>query len=389
MARSAPALANPVILRWAREERGFEVELAASRIGVKVEKLKDCENGKDRLSFAQLRQAASIYKRPTATFYLKEPPSGLKIPTFRRSPANSENPLSPELRLEIRKFHQKRKAAIELIDYGPSVDWSHVGTISLTDNPEVLGEDIRSLLGISDEFPKGYNMRQAFNHWRFAIEKTGTLVFQASRVDTDEMRGLSITERPFPFIAVNRKDDPRPRSFSLLHEFAHVLLGNSSMCDLHQELDVKLNQAMSHEVFCNHVAGAALVPANLLLQTSIVKNHGKAPEWSASELRLLSERFRVSREVILRRLLLLKRTTDGFYGAMRGRFAYSPTKKRGKGGGEYAHQRVLHTDGLTFTSMVIDALDNRSLSYSDVTDLLGIKLKALEPLRELLAEKRS
>ncbi|MHA2213087.1 MAG: hypothetical protein ACW992_08005 [Candidatus Thorarchaeota archaeon] len=61
MVRGPQALANPVILKWAREDRGLDLDLAASRIGIKTSKLVACESGTDNLTFAQLRKAAYTY----------------------------------------------------------------------------------------------------------------------------------------------------------------------------------------------------------------------------------------------------------------------------------------------------------------------------------------
>ncbi|MHA1962186.1 MAG: ImmA/IrrE family metallo-endopeptidase [Candidatus Thorarchaeota archaeon] len=388
MVRGPQALANPVILKWAREDRGLDLDLAASRIGIKTSKLVACESGTDNLTFAQLRKAAYTYRRPTATFYLNDPPPPIKIPKFRRVPQRIGEPLSPELKLEIRKFHHKRRTAIELAEFSPSFEWTHLGSVGLESDPEIAGSQIRSMLGIRPEFPRKLDKYKAFNRWRNAIEGTGTLVFLISNVEVGEMRGLSFAESPFPFIAVNRKDDPRPRSFSLLHEFCHLLLKDSSVCEMRSEFEVDKAPSKSPEVFCNHAAGAALVPADLLLMTSTVRMHGKADKWALPELTTLARRFRVSREVILRRLLILDKTSGDFYRRVRDHLQYTrPVAKKG-GGGEFAYQRVMHTDGLAFTSMVIDALDGRAITYSDVTDILGIRLNDLDPLRELIDKKR-
>jgi Zn-dependent peptidase ImmA (M78 family) len=384
VARGTPAIINHRMLKWAREARGFSLDVAAKKLAISQKELESYELGIEGLTFAKLRTVASLYKRPTATFYLDNPPLPIKIPGFRRLPDREEDPLSPELRLEIRKFHQKREAAIELQEYGPLFNWDYVGSTSLNDDPESVGLRIRSMLKIPDDFPKRLDKYGAFNRWREAIEDLGTLVFLIRNVQVDEMRGMSIAERPFPYIAVNRKDAPRPRSFTLLHEFCHILLRDSSVCAIHHEFG---EDPGKHEVFCNHVAGAALVPKNLLLDTEIVKSHGSSEIWSDSELRALSARFRVSREVILRRLLILKRTTDGFYRAVKDKLGYLPPRRKGGGGGEKAHVRILKTDGLVFTSLVLEALNRNAITYADASEMLGIKLKHLGQLEALVEEK--
>ena len=387
MTKRTRALVNPAILTWAREERGYTLEEASRRIPVSKEKLISCESGNDHFTFQQFRRAAWIYRRPTALFFLEETPPSLETPPFRRLPSHRDLSLSPNLRLEIRSIYQKRKAAIDLAEFGPSHDWSMVGSTSLRNNPESVGLQIRKMLGITDRFPIGLRDYQAFNSWREAIESTGILVFLIRGVDVEEMRGLAVSKSPFPVIAVNRKDAPGPKCFTLLHEYCHILVGNSSLCELRYEFEEKGDESQSDEVFCNHVAGAALVPANLLLTTPVVISHGTPEIWSEYELQQLASRFRVSKEVILRRLLVLKRTTDGFYGVMKQQWSHPiPVKKQGTPM-ESVHERVLQTDGLPFTSMVLDAVRNDAITAMDASELLRINLKHLQAVEDLIAKE--
>lgn len=383
MVRGPPALVNHELLIWARKERGYELEEAAKKIGVTTEKLAACESDLDHLTIAQFRNAAWVYRRPTAIFYLDETPTKLKTPVFRRVNRHEGRPLSSELRLEIRSINQKRKVALELGDARVKHDWSFVGSINLHQDPEQVGPEIRKMLGISDRFPIGLRDYQAFNSWRQKIESTDTLVFLIRGVDVEEMRGFSISDKPFPVIAANRKDVYGPRCFTLLHEFCHVLLGDSSLCEIHSEYD----DTQSHEVFCNHAAGAALVPSHLLLNTRTVVDHGLSESWTDKELQILSSRFRVSKEVILRRLLILNKTTDGFYGAMKQAWKQQIPKAKKSTPIEYMQDRVLRTDGLPFTSLVLDALHNDVISAADASEILRINLKHLPALEKRISEK--
>jgi Zn-dependent peptidase ImmA (M78 family) len=55
------------------------------------------------------------------------------------------------------------------------------------------------------------------------------------------------------------------------------------------------------EIFCNQVAGAALIPMRQLLAEDIVSGRQKKPEWDDTELDKLASRYKASREVVLRR----------------------------------------------------------------------------------------
>jgi transcriptional regulator with XRE-family HTH domain len=74
MADKTPLKIAPDLFRWARENVGLPLQVAARRIGVKPEKLEEWE-GKEALPTPrQLEKAADAYKRPVAMFFLPAPP---------------------------------------------------------------------------------------------------------------------------------------------------------------------------------------------------------------------------------------------------------------------------------------------------------------------------
>ena len=81
------------------------------------------------------------------------------------------------------------------------------------------------------------------------------------------MLGFSFAEPVLPVIAVNRKVRPNGQIFTLLHEFVHLMLRQSSICDIDEE-PPRPPEEQRIEVFCNRVAGAALVPAGVLVRAS-------------------------------------------------------------------------------------------------------------------------
>ncbi len=375
------------MLVWAREERGLSLQTAAKRVGIRPERLAASESGNEKLTFPQLRKAAWVYRRPTATFFLHEPPPPMSIPKFRRLPDNRGQPLSPELKLQVRRIKQMRRAAIRLQEYGPSFDWDYVGSVSVEDDPEQVGERIRTLLGIQDRFPIGMRDYQTFNSWRSSLERLGVLVFLISGVDVEEMRGFSMAQFPFPTIAVNRKDHPHPRSFTLLHEAVHILLGESSLCEIPHKFGDATAESQRVESFCNHAAAAALVPARLLLAHQVVKEHGSSESWQEKELEKLATRFRVSKEAILRRLLTVDKTSREFYGHKKQQWNERVYQERKGSPRERYHEKILRVDGLTYTSIVLDALHDNAITPAEVSELLNMNLKHLPALEKLMAEK--
>jgi Zn-dependent peptidase ImmA (M78 family) len=381
MTIKSSARINTEMLRWAREQAGFSIDEAIKPDITTKERLKEAEKGTVNLSFPQLIKIAHKYKRPVSFFYLPHPPSEEQIPDFR-SVANQRVQYSSLLRSYIQKINEKREFLVEYQKYSQEFDYSFLHSISIDQDPEAVASRIMSFFGIdTEERKKWKDEYSAFNAWKNALEGAGILVFQVSRLPVDEMRGFSISQKPYPTIALNRGDVPQARIFSLIHEFCHVLLEKGALCSI-VELDADRYQ---DEVFCNAVSGAVLVPKRLLLEEPIVQSHVSANEWRDEEIGSLKKKFKVSNEVILRRLLSLDLTTPEFYKKMRDKWSKQP-KPKPEGGGEEGYQITLRTHPKIFIRTVLNALNKNDITLVDVSYLLDMKLKHLKNLEEHLDE---
>jgi Zn-dependent peptidase ImmA (M78 family)/DNA-binding XRE family transcriptional regulator len=313
MARSAEAIIKPELLTWGRYSSGMPKSVAAKKIGVTVDKLLSWESGESRPTIKQLRKVANVYKQSFAAFFLSEPPEVFAPPLndFRKiSPG--EEALSPELILDIRSALDRREIYIDLINGFGEEPPLFKSKTSINTDPEKVASKIRQLLKITfSKQSKWKDNRISFNHWRESIENLGILVFQTTQVSVYEMRGYSIAKFPLPIIAVNRKDSYSGRTFSMMHELTHIMLRESGLCDL-EHMQYSNYRSQQIEKFCNHVAGATLVTREHILLDSIVKQHS-GTEWEEFQVSSLAEKFCVSREVILRRLLILGKTSLSFY----------------------------------------------------------------------------
>ena len=374
---------TPSVLVWARESAGLSVELAAKKAAVKVERLSAWESGQQRPSFAQLRKLGSVYKRPLAIFYLAEPPHRFHpMHDFRRFAESGGTGQSPELTLEIRRAHDRREWALELLEgieeEVPQIDAS----LSLSDNAEDASATIRKLLGVTLERQRNWRTEyEAFREWRLLIETAGILTFQANGVELSEARGFSIALRPLPVAVANIKDAPRGRIFTLVHEVAHVLLSDGGICDLHESAD---DGASRIEAYCNRVAGATLFPRSAVLASEIVRQHRKGDViWRDAELAALSREFGGSREAALVRLVTLGLTTDQFYREKREEFLklYAELREKKKEGFAPPHEVALTSAGPTFTNLVIESFNRERITASDVSDYLQVRLKHLSDIQ--------
>lgn len=378
MAKGVEAIVEPALLVWARESAGFSVEEAARKVGVKPKRLQSWESGEKRPTLKQLRKLGKAYKRPIAVFYLLEPPKDFRpMNDFRRLSGQISFVESPQLRLEIRRARDRREIAIELYeqlgDEPPRFDVA----ANFSDDPERLGVELRKLLGIArkDQI-RLQNDYEAFSLWRSALEGIGVLVFQAVDVDLYEMRGFSISEKPLPVAVVNIKDSPRGRIFTMLHEFTHIVLSDGGICDLEEEAD-GMPEERRVEVYCNRVAGAILVPRHELLHEDIVLRKEGDVIWTDEEIIELANKYQVSREALLRRLLICGRTTQDFYQKKRDEFRkkYEKPKKYQGGGFAPPYRMAISTAGPSFVRLVLHSYYQDKITTSDLCDFLNVKLQ--------------
>ena len=392
-ARSTEAEVESAILAWARSTAGLSVEEAAHSLQTRPERVIEWEAGERHPSMAQLRKMAAVYKRLLSDFFLPAPPEEDPIPhDFRRLPGEIANLYSRALRYQLRLARQRRELALDLAaELEADLPTLPHFDLGLSANTEETGAQLRTLLRVSREAQRTWrNPRASYNAWRASLERAGILVFQVTGVRPTEMLGFSLSERPLPVIGVNRKLHLHGRTFTLLHEFTHILLERSGICDIDESAQ-RRPEEQRPEIFCNAVAAAALVPREALLAHGLVRTFPDQPrEWSEDELSTIGREFGVSNEVILRRLLTAGRTTPAFYAerrAMWGRLFDTPNTatepdtdfKRNM------PQEVISDLGRPFTNLVVDSYLNSYTSLSDVSRHLGLRADKVAKVRELLA----
>jgi len=253
------------------------------------------------------------------------------------------------------------------------------GEAWIAEDPEEAGARLRDALGVAATAVLG-GAREAFNQWRAVVERSGVLVFQAERVEVAEVRAFSISERPLPAVVVNLKDAYTARSFSLLHELGHIALGDGGLCRL-EEGDTGTAEERI-EVFCNHVAGAALLPAASLLAEPESPT-GLRQQVDDAAIEALAARYGASPEAVLRRLLILGRVPRAFYEQKRNEYLerYEKVGRKSKGGRPSRARLAVARGGWLFTRKVLEAYDDERITSSDVAQLLGERLKHLDRIR--------
>ncbi len=248
--------------------------------------------------------------------------------------------------------------------------------ISADTAEDVFATQIRSFLSLTNQLQiKLRKPEAALAYCISKLEEQDFLIFQAAKVRPEEMRGLSIAYEEFPIIALNRKDEPSARLFTLFHELVHVLSRTSGICnDLSQDKD-QINQI---ELFCNKIAGLALVPTMQLKQNkyvSLIQQYG----FDDIYVNALARDFAVSKEVVLHRLWdigVIERTTY-FDTLKRYSEEYIVYKKQKKQDGFLPPALDKGTQvGKLYAKTVITAYHADKLSSRETSNyLLGLRVK--------------
>ena len=168
-------------------------------------------------------------------------------------------------------------------------------SIALRDDPTLWAKSIRELFDIQlDVQYKCTSSRKFYLYLREKIEAAGIFVHCFTDVPMEMARALAIYDKDMPIIGLNDEDRPPAKSFSMIHELVHIFKRESSLCN-------DMRSIRDEEVFCNAVAGELLVPKVALESTIKIKNMSKP--YSKHDIEYLADKFSVSKEVIIRRLL--------------------------------------------------------------------------------------
>lgn len=393
MARTPEAKIKADLLVWARKSSGLSIEEAAKKLNVKAQRLEGWEAGEDRPSIAQLRKAGEVYKRPLAVFFLPEPPRDFQpLSDFRRLPDAVADWWSPELRVAVRRAEFQQEIAAELYRLLQEEIPSPPTLQDPPSDPEAFGNLARELLNVDLGTQEAWGTaHEALNGWIAALENLGILVLQAQNVELAEMRGFSLSTGEVPTIVLNGSDSANGRVFTVIHEFSHLLLNNTGVCDLHDRPDGTHRDEV--ELFCNGVAASVLLPGHAFLAESMVHEQADRASWPDTTLAQLADKYSVSREVVLRRLWTHDLTTWNFMQAkvreFRKGYEENQRRKEKRKGGPTFYRMRIRDYGRSYLRLALDAYHRDEINASQLSNYVDVKLNKLPKLEEELAKAGS
>ncbi len=369
MAKSFTVDVVPQVLSWLRRSAGWEIEEVAKKLRTSVEVVKDLESGKRSPTMRQLRVLSEIYKRPIASFFLSKPKQELPMPKDYRFLPNKTNIFDRKTILAIRRTRSLQSLSKELsfnINYTTKME---VKKAELTDNPELIASEYRKILNLDIE--KQRKFRDAYKmlgHLRDVLEDLNILVFQFS-MPIEDARGFALADETPNIIVINSKDSIEARLFTLMHEFGHIILGETVIDFPEESLQARNNI----EAWCNAFSSAFLLPKEVSIDL-FTKNKYKLTE--TDTLNALSKKYKVSKAVLLVKMVSLNYISRQEFESVLARYAPKETKVEKKEMqviGMASDQRCLSEVGNKFVSLVANNFDKDFITYNDALSFLSIK----------------
>ncbi|MDY0913785.1 ImmA/IrrE family metallo-endopeptidase [Rathayibacter festucae] len=359
---------SPEVLLWAAERVGWSETVVRERFP----RFDRWLVSDPAPTLTQLRSFARAAHLPFGYLLLPTPPEETApIPDRRTRGSGQRRELSPDLR-DVLSTCQRRQAWYSDFALAHGFDEvALVGSASLDEPVEVVADRLSTMVGFDRE-RRGHSPSReaALRRLIDLVEAAGVLVSVSGVVgsdthrvlDPDEFGGFALVDDHAPLVFVNGADTKAAQIFTLVHELAHIMAGESAL----SELGVTGSARDEHERWCDRVAAEVLVPRATLPEAF----QGTT---DAEELDRLAALYRVSTLVVLRRLLdigLIGR--DEYwsrYGDESARVREAARGARRSGGDFYSTQPLRL--GRRFARAVVSDARSGGTTYGDAYRLLG------------------
>jgi len=386
---------NPNIIQWARERARYSLESVAVKFKKDVSVIEKWESGEDFPTYSQLEKLAEIYKRPLALFFFPEPPlEAEEKQEFRTLPDFEIENLAADTIYALRQA-KAMQLSLQEINNGINPSTKKIFqdiAVSSSDDLRILAEQIRNYLNITLEEQLTWNDREtALKKWRSAVEEAGIFIFKRS-FKQREISGFCLIDIEFPIIYINNSTEKSRQIFTIFHELAHILLQTNGITKSDDRYINSLQGENKYiEIFCNKFAAEFLLPNHVfseIIRETIVNVNDNDNDKIISKI---SSDYKVSREVVLRKLLdnnLISQKeytlkVNEWYSEQVGK---SQDKNKKSGGNPYANQATYL--GENYLKLVFNKYYQGQYDIERVADYLNIKKVAMvEQLEQYLLDK--
>lgn len=356
---------NPNIITWAITRAGFDVEQFLNNnptIQKWIEKIKNP-------TVKQLEAFANKVHIPFGYLFMPEPPKeNIPFPFFRTGNTNRDK-VSLNVFDTIQILQRRQDWITDYLLDNEQEPLAFVGKFDENANANTIVEDIRKTLALQANWACDFaTFEETLSFITHKIEEIGVFINFNGVVENnthrpisvDECRGFVLVNPYAPFMFINAADAKAAQLFTVIHELAHIWLGESAGFD-NQNL---LPAEDPLEKLCDAIAAEFLVPASSLIEIWHTK----------PSIDFARRYFKVSPIVIARRAMDLGLITRGefftFYNGYMESFKLKK-EKQGSGGDFYATARKRVS--VNFATYVNQAVNQNKLLHRDAYKITGLK----------------
>lgn len=376
---------QPEIISWALSQTQEE------KLGDKLLKhIKQWLNGTKTPTFNQIEEFSKKANIPLGYFFLQTPPAEqLELLEYRT--VDSVGLANPSRNL-IDTIHEMERVQDWMREYRQELGFDVLavsGSMKEVNDVDAIVDKIRKDLELKKRwYEECKDAREAFNHIRRRLEECGVVVMMNGVVggnthralDVYEFRAFAMMDKWAPLIFINSSDSEGARLFSLLHEAAHIWIGED---DLFNDRYNRTEGVRAAETICNAVAGELIVPRSELLDKWSSYSNGMSVYTIITEL---AKCFHCSEIVIARKAMdcmkigreiyqQVVQTTIDYYNQMRA------TKEQH--GGNYYNTMGARLDG-PFVRALCESINMGRTSYTEAYRLTNTSCKTFTDVAQRL-----
>jgi Zn-dependent peptidase ImmA (M78 family)/DNA-binding XRE family transcriptional regulator len=376
------ALITAKMVRWARERVNMNPAELARKMNIKPEKIKAWEDEDAYPTFNQAQELAKKLKIPFGYLYLISPPSeDLPLPDLRTIPGTPPAKPSPDFLDVLYDALRKQQWFREYLENEKANTIPFISRFKLTDNPLNVAIDIQKTLGIDN------TLRQRAKNWEDFLtlltqkaEEARILVLRSGivgnntyrKLNTQEFRGFAISDTLAPLVFINGNDYKTAQIFTLVHELAHLWVGQSGVSN--PDYTLRANQQNNAiDRLCDSIAADVLVPSEDFLL-----------RWESFDsiddnIERLSIKYRVSAFVILRRAYVLGIIDKDVFLSKYDELLTRIKRKSSESGGDF-YTMILTRNSATFTTRLLTSMSEGKVLPTEAARLLNLRVTSLRSI---------
>lgn len=370
---------NLDVLIWARKSANLLEEDVALKMNKSLDVIKAWEKGDSSPTYIQLETLAyTVYKRPLAIFFFPEPPEEVTpMKSFRTLPESEIDELPPNFLTVFRKGQAMQINLEELTNGQNPVPKKIFRDLSfdLHSNVGIMVDIVRKFLGVDIKTQTSWSTTEiALKKWRSAVEEKGIFVFKEAFRE-DEISGFCLYHKEFPIIYINNSMPKTRQIFTLFHELTHLLFKTGGVDKKNDTFIGRMRGDNRRiEVLCNRFAGEFLVPKG---DFNTVTSGLRINEQTIEKL---ANRYKVSRELILRKFLDRGLIDQAYYEENSQRWIREARETAEKRTGGNYYSNIATYLGHSYLNLVFKGYYQKRYTADQLADYLSIKVSSIPGL---------